>query len=244
MKSRILLMALLSSLLLPLAGCNNVSPEQERAERMQVRIEAEADKQYANFEQLLASGRPDLALNIADHVLKNYPQTKAAPKFRAKIEPLRAQIVAEREARRLQELWVYHDDEDAEAGGRVRSAYVFARDPIGPAEAGKQAPRARLVLRQHPQWGDDVYLLSERGPFTCGSPCELQVRFDDGEPRTVPGEIPETGEHAIFVKDFDYFVARLPDATKVQIEVTLADGGPQTVVFEVGGYAADTIHQE
>ena len=244
MKSRILLIGLLGALLVPLAGCDDVSPEQERATRMQARVEAEADKQYANFEQLLASGRPDLALNIADHVLKNYPQTKAAPKFRAKIEPLRAQIETEREARRLQELWVYHDDEDAEAGGQVRTAYIFAQDPIGPAEAGKQAPRARLVLRRHPQWGDDVYLLSERGPFTCGTPCELQVRFDDGEPRTVPGEIPDTGEHAIFVKDFDYFVARLPDAKKVQIEVTLADGGAQTVVFEVGGYEPETIGQE
>lgn len=224
-----------------LAGCDPVPTEADKQAKMQARIEAEAEKQYANFEQLLASGRADLALNIADHVLKNYPQTAAAEKFRAKVEPIRAQVTAERESRRLAELWVYHDEDDEEAGGRVRTAYIFAKDPIGPAEAGKQAPRARLVLRRHPQWGDDVYLLSERGPFTCGSPCQVKVQFDDGEVRTVAGEIPETGEHAIFVKDYDYFVQNLPDASTVRIEVTLEDGGTQSVSFEVGGYDPATI---
>ena len=241
MKSNLAIVALLASMILPLTACDQVDPEAELAQRRQARVEAEVEKQYHNFEQLLASGRADLALNIADHVLKTYPNSKLAPKFKEKVEPLRAQIVAERETRRLDELWVYHDEDDAEAGGRVRTAYLFAKDPIGPAEAGMEAPRARLVLRRHPQWGDDVYLLSERGPFSCGNPCELQVQFDDGEVRTVPGEIPETGEHAIFVKDFEYFTQHLPDAKLVKVNATLADGGAQVISFEVGGYKSDTI---
>lgn len=244
MKSRIVFLALIATLLLPLAACDNVDPERERAERQQARIEAEVQRQYANFEQLLAAGRADLALNVADHVLKTYPDSEAAPKLREQIEPLRAEIQRQREERRLFDLWVYHDDMDEEAGGRVRSAYMFARDPIGPAVDGKQAPRARLVLRRHPEWGDDVYLLSERGPFQCGSPCQVTVSFDAGEPRVVEGEIPETGEHAIFVKDFDYFVERLPSATTVRIDFSLVDGGEQSATFEVGGYQPETISGE
>lgn len=241
MTSKRWLIVLIALLVTALAGCEPVPTEADKQAKMQARIEAEAEKQYANFEQLLAAGRADLALNIADHVLKNYPKTPAADKFRAKAEPLRAQIMAEREARRLAESWVYHDEEDEEAGGRVRTAYIFAKDPIGPSEAGKQAPRARLVLRRHPQWGDDVYLLSERGPFSCSTPCQLSVQFDDDQARTVAGEIPETGEHAIFVKDYAYFVQNLPNAENVRIEVTLEDGGAQTVNFEVGGYDPATI---
>ena len=244
MKSRIVFFALVLALLVPLAGCDGVNPEQELAERQQARVKAEVQRQYANFEQLLAAGRADLALNVADHVLKTYPDSEVAPKLREQIEPLRAQILAEREARRLVDLWVYHDDMDEEAGGRVRSAYLFAKDPIGPAADGKQAPRARMVLRRHPQWGDDVYLLSERGPFQCGNPCELTVQFDDDEPRVVGGEIPETGEHAIFVKDFDYFVDRLPSASRVRFDFLLQDGGTQSALFEVGGYQPETIEAQ
>lgn len=241
MTFRIALIALLGVLMMPLTACNPVDPEQELAQRQQARAEAEAEKQYANFQQLVATGRADLALNIADHVLKTYPNSAAAAKFRTAVEPLRAQVAGERETRRLQGLWVYHDDTDAEAGGRVRSAYIFAQEPLGPAEAGKEAPRARLVLRRHPQWGDDVYLLSERGPFTCASPCQLTVQFDAAEPRSVEGEIPETGEHAIFVKDFDYFASHLQGSAKLRISAELKDGGPQTMAFEVGGYDPTTI---
>lgn len=225
-----------------LSGCGPSEAERQVAAqaKMQARIEAEAQKQYANYEQLKAGGRIDLALNVADHMIKTLPQAQATAKVKAEVEPLRAQIAAEREARRLKDLWVYHDGHDAEAGGRVRTAYLFATEPLA-KEPGKDPARARLVLRRHPQWGDDVYLLSEHGPFTCGTPCRLQVTFDDDPARTVEGEIPETGEHAIFVKDFAYFVKHLPDASRVSIEAALANGGARTLVFEVGGYDSATV---
>lgn len=202
----------------------------------QARREAEAQKQYQDYQQLLAAGRRDLALNLAEHLLKTYPESAPAARLQDEIAALRSEVEQARETRRLAELWVYHDDEDAEAGGRVRSAYIFARAPIGPAEAGATAPQARLVLRRHPQWGDDAYLLSERGPFSCGSPCRLDVRFDDGPARSVPGEIPPTGEPAIFVRDFAGFIRDLPEAQTLSIQARLKDGGAQTLLFEVGGY--------
>ena len=129
MKSNLAIVALLASMILPLTACDQVDPEAELAQRRQARVEAEVEKQYHNFEQLLASGRADLALNIADHVLKTYPNSKLAPKFKEKVEPLRAQIVAERETRRLDELWVYHDEDDAEAGAHLDHP-VFGGDDM------------------------------------------------------------------------------------------------------------------
>ncbi len=226
---------------LGLAACDGVPTEAEKQSVQQARVEAAAQKQLENYHQLKATGRADLALNIADHVLKNFPQTRAAAELKPDVEALRAQVGEERKMQRLKGLWVYHDEHDAEAGGRVRSAYIFAKEALGPAKNGEPAPRGRLVLRRHPQWGDDVYLLSERGPFTCTSPCRLVVHFDGAAPREVDGEIPETGEHAIFVKDFPHCAANLPGAQVVRIETTLKEAGPVTMEFEVGGYDPQTI---
>lgn len=234
-------LALMALCVLMFSACEKLPTEEEKQALMQARIEAEAQKQYANYQQLVAAGRGDLALNIADHVLKNFPQTQAAASLQAEVAPLREKIAAEQEQRRLESLWVYHDENDKEAGGRVQTAYMFAKQPLGPAEAGKEAPRARLVLRRHPQWGEDVYLLSERGPFVCPEPCRLQVQFDESAVRTVPGEIPPTGEHAIFVKDFEHFMRYLPGTRLVRITGKLKDGGEQVMEFETGGYDPSTM---
>lgn len=241
MKIRSIMLAFTACAFVCLAACDGVPDEAEKQAVQQARIEAAAQKQLENYHQLKATGRADLALNIADHVLRNFPQTQAAAAIRPDMDALRAQVSDERRMQQLKALWVYHDENDAKAGGRVRSAYIFAKDLLGPAENGEPAPRGRLVLRRHPQWGDDVYLLSERGPFTCTSPCRLVVHFDGAAPRTVDGEIPETGEHAIFVKDFSHFAANLPGAQVVRIETTLKEAGPVTMEFEVGGYDPQTI---
>lgn len=237
-KGRFALTALLA---MALCACDPGPSADELQAMKAARAEAAAQQQVDNFRQLKSAGRSDLALNLAEHLLATHPNSKAAASVRGEIDALRAEVNATRETARLAALWVYHDGESEEAGGRVRSAYIFSKSPIGPAQAGKEAPRARMVLRRHPEWGDSVYLLSERGPFTCGTPCELTLRFDDDPARTVGGEIPSTGEHAIFVEDFAYFATHLADAGMVSIDVTLQDGGAQTVQFEVGGYDLETI---
>lgn len=236
-------LALSVTVLLALSACGPSEAEKQAQAQAQAqaRSEAAAEKHYQDFRQLMDAQRSDLALSLADYLVATHPQTRAAARIKAELEPLRAQVEEERETRRLQALWVYHDEHDAKAGGRVRSAYIFARDPIGPATNGEAAPRARLVLRRHPQWGDDVYLLSDRGHFSCASPCRLKVSFEPGQSRTVPGEIPPTGEPAIFVRDFKGFIRDLPQARTVSIEAVLKEGGPQTLHFEVGGYQGDKI---
>jgi hypothetical protein len=123
----------------------------------------------------------------------------------------------------------------------VRSAYLYSSNTLGEAEPGKDAPRARLVLRRHPQWGDDVYLLTDRGHFSCATPCSVSAQFDDAAGVTYPGKLPETGEPAMFVEDFKAIVEALPNARKISFKVTLDDGSTHEPVFEVGGYDETTI---
>lgn len=241
-RSRLVPAVLLAAATLGLGACNNAEKlEAERQARHARAAEAKAAERLASFRQLQASGRKDLALNLAEDLVKTFPGTAAAKDVAPILDDLRAEVAAGIEERRLQGLWVYHSGEDAQAGGVVRSAYLYSSNTLGEAEPGKDAPKARLVLRRHPQWGDDVYLLTDRGHFACAEPCRVRVQFDDAPPVDYPGKLPETGEPAMFVEDFKAIVAALPQAGQVRFEVTLDDGSRHAPVFEVGGYDETTI---
>lgn len=236
--SRLLLIAALGGL----AACNNAEQlEAEKRARLAVQAEREAESRLANLKQMQSIGRDDLALNFADDLVQRFPGTKAAKEADALREELRGKVAAKAEDARLKGLWAYHDEADAEAGGRVRSAYVWSSNTLGEAEPGKEPPRARLVLRRHPQWGDDVYLLTDRGRFACANPCKVSLQFDDAAPVEFPGKLPDTGEPAMFVEDFAAVVNALPTARKVRAQVTLDDGSTHSPEFEVGGYDPTTI---
>ena len=228
------------ALTLLLAACGPSNEERLAATRAR-HAEIEANKELANLKQLQSIGRDDLALNLANDLLRRFPNTAAATEAKALVGPLSAKADAEREARRLHDLWVYHDTQDAGAGGKVKSAYIYSANTLGDAEPGKDAPKARLVLRRHPEWGDDVYLLTDRGHFACTDPCTVNVTFDAGATEAYPGKLPETGEPAMFVEDFKRFVSELSGAQKIRFEVTLDDGSKHVPVFEVGGYDDTTI---
>ncbi len=224
-----------------LAACNTGPTEEEKRAALAQRAEQDAALQLRHFQEAQAAGRDRLALNFADYIQNNYPQTQAAATVKPLAAALRTKLDAAAEETRLRDMWAYHSADDKQAGGVVRTAYVYSKNDIGPAVDGKAAPKARLVLRRHPQWGDDVYVLSDRGNFTCGSPCTVSVRFDDGPATTYPASIPATGEPAIFVEDFKRFMTALPAAKLVRIDVVLKDGGAQTPEFEVDGYSTATL---
>ena len=210
---------------LSLAACDTGPSQAEKiaAQRAQ-KAEQDANLQLKHFNEAKEAGRNELAINFADYLLRNHPQSAAAKAVKPAADELRAKLAAESETKRLRDAWAYHD-----ADG-VKTAYVYSKDK-----------QARLVMRRHPEWGNDVYVLSESSKITCGSPCTVTVQFDDGPVTNYPGKIPETGEPAIFVEDFPKFVPQLPGATRVRIGIVLQDGGAATPEFEVGEYNPATI---
>jgi hypothetical protein len=237
---KILLRSLLAASFVLLAACKSGPTEEEKRAALAAKREAEAALQLKHFDEALIAGRNDLALNFSDYIQRNFPQSQAAATVKPKADALRAKVESERRATALREMWAYHSTDDAAAGGRVRTAYVYSVNAQPDAvDDGKL--KARLVLRRHPQWGDDVYVLSDRGNFSCGTPCTVKVTFDGGQTRTYPASLPETGEPAIFVEDFEPFVRALQDAERVRIDVVLKDGGAQSPEFELGGYDSSTV---
>ena len=209
---------------LALAACNPGPSQEEIAAQRAQKAEQDANLQLKHFNEAKDAGRHELAINFADYILRNHPQSAAAKTVKPAADELRAKLAADSETKRLREAWAYHD-----ADG-VKTAYVYSKDK-----------QARLVLRRHPEWGDDVYVLTETSKITCGTPCTVSVQFDDGPVVNYPGKIPDTGEPAIFVEDFRKFVPQLPGAKVVRIGIVLQEGGAKTPEFEVAEYSTATI---
>lgn len=196
--------------------------------------EAKANKQLALYDQMRTGGSADIAVSLGDEIVKTYPNTAAATQVQKTLGELRDKAKRETESKRLARLWAYNSV--PEAGGTQYSAAVPSKESL-PGSA-----RIRLVLRQHPKWGQSVYLLLDSATFDCSKGCAtLPVAFDDAPAQRMKATIPPTGEPALFIDDDKGFIAKMEKVQKVSIDVTIKNVGAKTEVFEVGGYDASKM---
>jgi hypothetical protein len=219
----VLLPSLLASLLM--TGCGGDPPPSpaERAERM-------AAAGLYQVDAALAQGRREAAMIYAEEILQRYPDTSAGRRLLGEIDALREAATGEREQRRLAEMWTYHtvDYDD----GSAHTAYVFGQ----PEQEG--APALRLVLRRHPDWGQNAYLLIEEGAdFACRKECRLRVTADDGEPDAfVVTRATEVDHPALFLEEDARVLAAVEQARVLRLEIDLASAGTTAYRFETGGF--------
>ncbi|QBB69209.1 hypothetical protein ELE36_01790 [Pseudolysobacter antarcticus] len=220
-----------------LFACSGSPPPIDAAQAAQVAAsarDAKASKDLALYEQMRSANKNDLAAQLGKELLAKYPESTAAAKVKESIEQVNNGAQAEKEAQRIARLWTYNTA--PEAGGSQYSAYVYAKDEVS---AGGKTQRLRLVLRQHPSWGQSVYLLLESGGFRCGADCSASVRFDDQPAQRMAMTIPPTGEPAIFIDDNKGFIAKLAKARWLHIDAQLKGASAKHVVsFEVAGFDA------
>lgn len=231
---------LLGVSILTLAACSgnqadSAANAQANAAAAKAAAEARAAKEMALYDQMRSSQSFDLAATLGDEVIKKYPDTAAAAKVKQTLDDVHAKGIAQAESRRLAHLWAYAAT--PEAGGTQYTAAIGSKDSIGIANA-----KVRLVLRQHPQWGQSVYLLLDNATFDCSKGCAtLPVAFDDAPAQRMKAVIPPTGEPALFIDDDKGFIAKMDKAKKVAVTATLKGAGEKTFVFEVGGYDASKL---
>jgi predicted small lipoprotein YifL len=228
--------------MLSLAACGSNTPPPAEAAKAQAAAaqaanEAKAAKDVALYDQMRSSQSWDLATSLGDEIVRKYPGSTAATQVKQTLEDVRAKATAQRESRRLARLWAYAAT--PESGGTQYTAAVESKDPLKSAPSAKDAERIRLVLRQHPQWGQSVYLLLDNAKFDCSKGCAtLPVRFDDAPAQRMKATIPPTGEPALFIDDDKGFIAKMQKAKTVAIDATIKGEGAKTFVFEIGGYDA------
>jgi len=201
---------------------------------------AKAAQELTLYDQMRASQSWDLATSLGEEIVGKYPSSPAAVTVRQTLDEVRAKGTAQRESRRLGRLWAYAAS--PEAGATQYTAAVESKEPLKAASGGKSGERIRLVLRQHPQWGQSVYLLLDNATFDCSKGCAtLPVRFDDAVPQRMKATIPPTGEPALFIDDDKAFIAKMQKAKSVSIDATIKGEGAKTFVFETGGYDASKL---
>jgi len=226
------------AVLLLLAACSGGSapPAADPAQLAKAQQEAKAAKQLALYEQMRSSGSIDLAASLGSEVVSTYPGTAAAAQVRKTLDEVRAKAAQKAETQRLARLWAYNAV--PEAGGTQFTGAIESKQPLKPG-ADKKSRRIRLVLRQHPQWGQSVYLLLDNAKFDCSKGCAtLPVRFDDAPAQRMKATIPPTGEPALFIDDDKGFIAKMLKAKSVTIEASIKGEGAKAFVFEIGGYDA------
>jgi hypothetical protein len=237
----ILIRFVLLGIVLTLVACSGpnqvdvAAQAQASAAAAKEAAETKAAKVAALYDQMRANQSFDLAASLGDEVVTKYPQTSVAAKIKQTLDDVHAKAAAQTESRRLTRLWAYAAS--AEAGGTQYTAAIASKDSVGIANA-----KVRLVLRQHPKWGQSVYLLLDNATFDCSKGCAtLPVAFDDTPVQRMKAVIPPTGEPALFIDDDKGFIAKLNKANKVAITATIKGAGEKTFVFEVGGYDASKL---
>jgi hypothetical protein len=229
-------LCILTALLLGACSSGNPPPTPaQTAAAAKAAINAKADNALKLYEQMRTSGSWDLATSLGDELLKKYPNTPAAAQVQKTLPEMRAKAAEQLETRRLTRLWAYNAV--PETGGTQYTAAIASKQPLKNTDVKNKTQRIRLVLRQHPKWGQSVYLLLDDAKFDCRKGCAtLPVHFDDAPAQRMKATIPPTGEPALFIDDDKGFIARMQKTKNVAIDVTIKDGGDETVVFEVGGF--------
>ncbi|MFT3790787.1 MAG: hypothetical protein QM741_06865 [Rudaea sp.] len=207
----------------------------QNAATVKANAEAQADKGLKAYEQARANGSLDIAAQIGAETAAKYPDSAAAAKVRETLADVTAQAKQESEKRRLAGLWAY--TVASVKGGTQYAASIENNPPlVPPGLTGGDAKHAHLILRQHPEWGQTVYLMLDNDKFNCKSGCKtLPVSFDGEPAKQWKATIPPTGEPALFIDDDKAFIARVLKTKKVAIDVNLVGDGRKTLVFETGG---------
>lgn len=93
--------------------------------------------------------------------------------------------------------------------------------------------RARLTLREHPRFGNDVMLSVDRGQILChSSRCTVDVVFGGGDPIRWRADPSDSGSsEVVFLSQHDRFVRELRRAPEVRIALTFYRSGARTFTF-------------
>lgn len=216
----------------------------------------------ADYDAALARKDYVVAELLGRLITQRWPGSASARRVLGGFAVVVEQAEKQRERKRLADLWTWHAVPHTAGKGVVYTGFIWAVEPGAPHD-----PMFRLVLRNHPEWGNSAYLLHDRSrpatsgllstvaaesrsPWNCPPPvCEIQIRFDAGPTHTYSAYEPdEVGTSALFIVEYDALVDAMEQAHWMQIEAGLIVADPNRVLrLEVGGFnrsrlAADSTH--
>jgi len=221
------------ALCLALAACQS-GDEGEGGVQLSAEDAAKADALLHDYDSARTAGNPEAAESAADKLRDKYAGSGQAAKLEATLSEGRTAAEGMRDKRRLEKLWDYQDN--AAGKGVQHTAGIFSKVP-DTGEGPAAVPDAQLILRDHPEWGRSVYLLLQQKNFNCGSPCKLQLSFNDGPLETWPGKQADSGKGpALFIEDEPRFMKALPTAKTLRVVLPKGSGNITSLNFELSGF--------
>jgi hypothetical protein len=197
---------------LALSACHqdNRSPDQAAKQEL---VQLQKDFQVAEQQENWV-----VALQNADVLVAKFPESEEAKVLKPKLSEIRAKAEAKEEEKRLATLWDY---QQVAVGKKTQfSAGIYSEVPLFAGQPSDLPPAARLIVRIHPEWGKSIYLVIANQSFSCGSPCTMQIRFDDKPAKTFPGKQASTGTGpALFIENDKVFYKAMQDAKSIKIKL-------------------------
>ena len=203
------------------AGCSQKNSSSTAASAS---TQAAANQELELYQQLLAAQKLPQAALIAHDIIQKYPGTPAS----AEVQQALPELEARAEHDKLAALWLYQTDNQ---DGLQYTATIYSSQPSGLDN------RVQLVLRRHVGWPQSVYLYGHGDGFVCKHVCDLVMQVD-GRREVWKAYLPTTGEPALFIQNDQRFIAMLPKAKLIEMDVITKDQGPETLQFQVDGYDA------
>lgn len=161
-------------------------------------------------------------------------------------ESWRAELEAEErrreEVQRQQELerkWRYTTSEHGLTGETRTGAGIESENTIDLGFPYEGDQRGGLILGHGPELGFAVAFSIAQGQLMCPSydPCDIRVRFDDGEVTNWSGSVLESQDPTqVSIRNGERFVGQLRHAEEVRIELPIYRAGRPVFTFEVGGF--------
>jgi hypothetical protein len=209
------------------------------AERSQPRT---PEALYAEVGRAQSAGDYRQALIHARTLVNEFSDSPHADSAAALIPALEAgqdEQVAAEARQQLAAKWSYGASEDPMTSRVTRSASIRSENTVNFGWPYQGAQRARLTLRNHPQYGQDVILRIEQGQILCHSwqDCRITVRFDESAPQTWNAVGPsDNSTESIFIRNYARFLQRMRNAEVVRIQIPVYQEGNVMFEFHVAGY--------
>ncbi len=220
---------ILSCLILLMTACNadkapDVQNDEQAAALMKDFDAAEKDKNWL------------LALQNADVLIARFPESGEAKALKLRYDEISEKARTMQEEHRLATLWDYQ--QVAVGKSTQFSAGIYSKQEMFGGEPTDLPPSARMIIRIHPEWGNSIYLVLAQSQFRCGSPCTMQISFDDGQYQTFPGKQADTGTGpALFIENDKVFYKSLQTAKNIKIKVK----GVPDLEYEVASYDTNKL---
>jgi hypothetical protein len=177
----------------------------------------------------------------AKDLIRAFPNSEVGRRAASMLESLRKAADYERSGSQ----WSYDSAPEEMSGRPVKTASVTSSNTVdlGFPYGGPQ--HARLLLRRHPRWGNDLILAIEQGQILCHSfgDCYVAVRFDDEKLQRYEGNPPsDNSSESLFIPAFGTFMKKLPGAKKVRIEIKIYQQGNEVFEFDVSGFKPEKFN--